>query len=93
MIDVSKYNNNYINRFLARIEKALEDDSYVHPDEVKKADAFYSHQAGILDRKATRLLNKIKKENEVVDKELEALGLSTEVTEAELATEEALQNA
>ena len=84
MINVSKYNNNYINRFLARIEKALDADSYVHPDEVKMADAFYSHQAGIVERKATRLINKVKKENGELDKELEALGLSTEVTEEDL---------
>ena len=86
MIDVSKYNNNYINRFLARIEKAVEADSYVHPDEVKKAEAFYDHRNGILERKAERLLNKIKKENEAADKALEEAGLSTEFTEEELAT-------
>ena len=34
--------------------------------------------------KATRLINKVKKENGELDKELEALGLSTEVTEEEL---------
>jgi hypothetical protein len=86
MIDVSKYNNNYIKRFLARIEKALEEDSYVHPEEVKKADAFYSHRIEINERKAERLLNKIKKESGELDKELEALGISSEVTDEELAS-------
>ena len=84
MIDVSKYNNNYINRFLARIEKAIEEDSYVDPSEVKIADAFYDHQTGIIERKATRLINKVKKESGELDKELEALGIDSEVTEEEL---------
>jgi len=84
MIDVSKYNNNYINRFLARIEKAIEEDAYVHPSEVKLADAFYDHQTGIIERKATRLINKVKKESGELDKELEALGINSEVTEEEL---------
>ena len=86
MINVSKFNNNYIERFLARIEQAVEDDTYVHPEDVKKADAFYDHRVGIINRQAERLLNKVKKENDDVDKELEALGLSTEVTEEELTS-------
>ena len=84
MINVSKFNNNYIARFLARIEQAIEEETYVHPEDVKKAQAFYDHRVGILNRQAERLLNKVKKENGEVDKELEALGLSTEVTEEEL---------
>jgi hypothetical protein len=86
MIDVSKFNNNYIARFLARIEKAIEDETYVYPSEVKKAQAFYDHRIGINERNAERLINKVKKENEDADKELEALGISTEVTDEELAT-------
>jgi len=85
MIDVSKYNNNYINRLLSRVEEAIENDSYVHPDDVAKAQAFYDHQTGIIERKAERILNKVKKENGKLDKELEALGLDSEVTEEELA--------
>ena len=84
MINVSKFNNNYIARFLARIEQAIEEETYVHPEDVKKAQAFYDHRVGILNRQTERLLNKVKKENGEVDKELEALGLSTEVTEEEL---------
>ena len=79
MIDVSKYNNNYIKRFLARIEKALEEDSYVHPEEVEKAQAFYDHRIAINERKGERLLNQVKKANEEADKKLEAAGLSTDV--------------
>ena len=79
MIDVSKFNNNYIARFLARIEKAIEDETYVHPDDVKKAQAFYDHRIGINERNGERLLNKVKKANEEADAKLEAAGLSTEV--------------
>jgi hypothetical protein len=82
-IDVSKYNNNYINRLLARVEEAVENDTSVHPEDVAKANAFYDHQTGIINRKAERLLNNLKKENAELDKELEAIGIDPSEVEAE----------
>lgn len=82
-IEVSKYNNNYINRLLARVEEAVENDTHVHPEDVAKANAFYDHQTGIINRKAERLLNNLKKENAELDKELEAIGIDPSEVEAE----------
>ena len=81
-IDVSKYNNNYINRLLARVEEAVENDTYVHPEDVAKAKAFYDHKTGIINRKAERLINNLKKENAELDKELEAIGIDPSEVEA-----------
>jgi hypothetical protein len=83
-IDVSKFNNNYINRLLVRVEEAIEADAYVHPEDVAKANAFYDHQTGIINRKAERLVNSLKKENDELDKELEAIGVDPSEVVAEL---------
>jgi hypothetical protein len=82
-IDVSRFNNNYINRLLSRVEEAVENDTYVHPEDVAKATSFYDHQLGIIDRKAERLVNNLKKENAELDKELEAIGVDPSEVEAE----------
>ena len=82
-IEVSKYNNNYINRLLDRVEEAVENDTYVHPEDVAKANAFYDHKVGIINRKAERLINNLKKENDELDKELEAIGIDPSEVEAE----------
>ena len=71
VIDISKYNNNYMERVLKRVEEALENDSHVSAEDVSKADAIYNHKIGILERKAERLVNKelaeLKKANDEAD--------------------------
>lgn len=74
VIDISKYNNNYMDRLLKRVEEAVENGLSVDPDDAAKANAIYEHRLGILDRKAERLVNKelteLKKANDEADKVL-----------------------
>ena len=83
VINVTQYNNNYINRLLNRVEEAVENDTYVHPEDVAKAMAFYDHKTGIIERKAERILSNLKKESAELDKELEAMGIDPESVEEE----------
>ena len=74
VIDISKYNNNYMDRLLKRVENAVENGLRLNEEDVAKADAIYNHKIGILDRKAERLVNKelaeLKKANDEADKVL-----------------------
>ena len=78
VIDISKYNNNYMDRLLKRVEEAVENDRYVTPEDVAKAAAIYNHKLGIIERKAERLVNK----------ELAELKKANDEADAVLATEE-----
>jgi hypothetical protein len=77
VIDISKYNNNYMDRLLKRVEEAVENDRYVTPEDVAKAAAIYNHKLGIIERKAERLVNKelaeLKKANAEADKVLDTV--------------------
>ena len=74
VIDITKYNNNYMDRLLARVENAVEKGLKVDATDAAKANAIYNHKIGILDRKAERLVNKelaeLKKANDEADKVL-----------------------
>ena len=74
VIDISKYNNNYMDRVLNRVEAAIENDGIVSNDDAAKASAIYEHKIAILDRKIERLVNKelsdLRKQNAEADKVL-----------------------
>ena len=78
VIDITKYNNNYMDRLLQRVEEAVENDRYVTPEDAAKADAIYNHKLGIIERKAERL----------VSKELAELQKANDEADAILGTEE-----
>ena len=71
VIDITKYNNNYMDRLLKRVEERLEQGLSVDAEDAAKADAIYEHRLGILARKAERLVNKelaeLKKANDEAD--------------------------
>ena len=77
VIDISKYNNNYMDRLLKRVENAVENGLRINEEDAAKADAIYNHKIGILDRKAERLVNKelaeLKKANDEADKVLDTV--------------------
>lgn len=74
VINISKYNNNYMDRVLNRVEAAIENDDIVSNDDAAKASAIYEHKIAILDRKIERLVNKelndLRKQNAEADKVL-----------------------
>ena len=77
VIDITKYNNNYMDRLLKRVEGRLEQGLSVDAEDAAKPYAIYEHRLGILARKAERLVNKelaeLKKANDEADA---VLGLS-----------------
>ena len=77
VIDISKYNNNYMDRLLKRVENAVENGLRINEEDAAKANAIYNHKIGILDRKAERLVNKelaeLKKANDEADKVLDTV--------------------
>jgi replicative superfamily II helicase len=70
--DMSKFNNNYINSFLERIETAVAEDAIISEEDYDKALSFYDHKAGILTRKVERILDREKKRLEKENAALKA---------------------
>jgi hypothetical protein len=72
--NMSKYNNEYINTFLARIEEAVDNDEVITQEDYDKAMAFYDHKLSVLQRRHDRLTKSLQKDTE---KNSEALEPST----------------
>lgn len=72
--EAKKYNSNFVNRFLSKVETKVDNDEIVDSDSMDMAIAFLNRKIEVLENKKLRMLikekNSLKKENERLAKEL-----------------------